>query len=135
MVLSQSAAIFFTKESENESRTLGRSTPSEEAASPVYMSSPFDALEKRARREGTQLFWDFNTENATRSQSAAIFFTKESENESRTLGRSTPSEEAALRKTVRLVDEWIEHPNVTAVIFAHLPGQDSGEAITKIIGK
>jgi hypothetical protein len=58
------------------------------------MSSPFDALEKRARREGTQLFWDFNTE-----KSAAIFFTKESENESRTLGRSTPSEEAALRKT------------------------------------
>jgi beta-glucosidase len=34
---------------------------------------------------------------------------------------------------VRLVDQWIEHPNVTAVIFAHLPGQDSGRAITQLL--
>ena len=34
---------------------------------------------------------------------------------------------------VRLVDQWIENPNVTAVIFAHLPGQDSGTALTEIL--
>lgn len=34
---------------------------------------------------------------------------------------------------IRLVDQWIEHPNVTAVIFAHLPGQDAGEALIKIL--
>lgn len=34
---------------------------------------------------------------------------------------------------VRLVDQWIDHPNVTAVIFAHLPGQDSGRAITQLL--
>lgn len=34
---------------------------------------------------------------------------------------------------IRLVDQWIEHPNVTAVIIAHLPGQDIGEALTKIL--
>lgn len=34
---------------------------------------------------------------------------------------------------VRLLDQWIEHPNVTAVIIAHLPGQDIGEALIKII--
>jgi beta-glucosidase len=33
----------------------------------------------------------------------------------------------------RLVDRWIEHPNVTAVLFAHLPGQDAGQALVDII--
>ncbi|ONH68996.1 putative beta-glucosidase M [Cyberlindnera fabianii] len=34
---------------------------------------------------------------------------------------------------VRLVDRWIDHENITAVIYGHLPGQDSGRAITEII--
>lgn len=33
----------------------------------------------------------------------------------------------------RLVDRWIEHPNITAVLFGHLPGQDSGSALVSII--
>lgn len=33
----------------------------------------------------------------------------------------------------RLVDQWIEHPNVTAVIFGHLPGQDSGRALVQLL--
>ncbi|KAF4124877.1 beta-glucosidase [Geosmithia morbida] len=33
----------------------------------------------------------------------------------------------------RLVDQWIEHPNVTATIIAHLPGQDSGPALVKLL--
>jgi beta-glucosidase len=31
------------------------------------------------------------------------------------------------------VDQWIEHPNITAVIFAHLPGQDSGRALVQLL--
>lgn len=34
---------------------------------------------------------------------------------------------------IRLVDQWIEHPNVTATIIAHLPGQDSGESLVKLL--
>jgi beta-glucosidase len=34
---------------------------------------------------------------------------------------------------VRLVDQWIEHPNITATIIAHLPGQDSGTALVKLL--
>lgn len=34
---------------------------------------------------------------------------------------------------IRLVDAWIDHPNVTAAIFAHLPGQDSGRALVEIM--
>lgn len=34
---------------------------------------------------------------------------------------------------IRLVDQWIEHPNITATIIAHLPGQDSGEALVRLL--
>lgn len=34
---------------------------------------------------------------------------------------------------IRLVDQWIEHPNITATVIAHLPGQDSGKAIVKLL--
>lgn len=34
---------------------------------------------------------------------------------------------------IRLVDAWIDHPNVTAVLFAHLPGQDSGRALVEVM--
>ena len=34
---------------------------------------------------------------------------------------------------IRLVDQWIEHPNVTATIIAHLPGQDSGRALVQLL--
>jgi beta-glucosidase len=33
----------------------------------------------------------------------------------------------------RIADAWIEHPNVTAVIFAHTPGQESGNALVEVI--
>lgn len=34
---------------------------------------------------------------------------------------------------VRLLDQWVEHPNVTAVLLAHLPGQDLGEALVRVL--
>lgn len=34
---------------------------------------------------------------------------------------------------VRMVEKWIDHPNVTATVLAHLPGQDSGSALVKLL--
>ncbi|KXH67270.1 hypothetical protein CSAL01_11471 [Colletotrichum salicis] len=34
---------------------------------------------------------------------------------------------------IRLVDQWIDHPNITATVIAHLPGQDSGSALVKLL--
>jgi beta-glucosidase len=34
---------------------------------------------------------------------------------------------------IRIVDPWIEHPNVTAVLFAGLPGQQAGNAIADVL--
>jgi beta-glucosidase len=32
-----------------------------------------------------------------------------------------------------LMEEWINHPNVTAVVFAGLPGQESGNSLTSVL--
>ena len=32
-----------------------------------------------------------------------------------------------------IVEEWIDHPNVTAVVAAHFPGQESGDAIASVL--
>nr|POF07643.1 putative beta-glucosidase m [Quercus suber] len=34
---------------------------------------------------------------------------------------------------IRLVDRFVDHENVTAIIYAHLPGQDSGNSLTEIL--
>lgn len=31
------------------------------------------------------------------------------------------------------MDAWIENPNITAVVYAHLPGQDAGRALVQIL--
>jgi beta-glucosidase len=33
----------------------------------------------------------------------------------------------------RLVDAFVDHPNVTAIMFAHVPGQDAGRAVASLI--
>jgi beta-glucosidase len=120
------------------------------AVTPVYISSPFQALEARARCDRTQLFWHFDGTAAMNSEADAclVFINAAaSEGVDRPALRDDYSDGLVLdiasrcsntmviihNAGVRLIDQWIEHPNVTAVIFAHLPGQDSGEAITKIL--
>jgi len=34
---------------------------------------------------------------------------------------------------IRLVDQWVDHQNISALIFAHLPGQDSGRALVSLL--
>lgn len=34
---------------------------------------------------------------------------------------------------IRVVDAWIEHPNITAVLFAGLPGQESGHSLVDVL--
>lgn len=34
---------------------------------------------------------------------------------------------------VRLVDQFVDHPNVTVLFFAHLPGQESGKALVSLL--
>ncbi|KAH9840459.1 glycoside hydrolase family 3 protein [Teratosphaeria destructans] len=121
---------------------------------PPYLSTPFDALTQRAIDDGTQLFWSLGSDKLNPAvegaSDAAIVFLNEysSEGWDRFDGLTDgPSDElvknvaAKCNNTIvvihnagaRIVDAWIEHPNVTAVIFAHLPGQDAGRALVQIL--
>ncbi|EHL01946.1 putative beta-glucosidase M [Glarea lozoyensis 74030] len=122
-------------------------------ATASYISAPFNAIQNRAMKDNTQLYWDFRNLNATgfvqgESDAALVFINAiASEGADRPALRDDFSD-ALVRNIasqnnntivvihnagIRLVDQWIENPNVTAVIFAHLPGQDSGEALVKIL--
>ncbi|KAM0333268.1 hypothetical protein ACHAQA_001929 [Verticillium albo-atrum] len=113
--------------------------------------SPLDALKAQAAEDGTALQWDFSRgEPSVHPASDACLV----------LGNAWASESydrpalydnytdglilhvaARCSNTVvilhnagpRLVDQWIDHPNVTAVLFAHLPGQASGTALAALL--
>lgn len=146
------------------------------AATPAYVVSPYEAINERARKDKTSVFWDFDTYGANSTVNAAsdaclVFlnaiaaegkycFTKLPlckrallTSYSRSVGIDRPNLRDEFSDTlvrnvasrcsntivtihnagIRLVDAWVDHPNVTAVIFGHLPGQDSGRAIVDIL--
>jgi beta-glucosidase len=123
------------------------------AVTPPYISSPFDALLQESMASNTALFWDFDNVNSTgvvdpASDACLVFI-----NAFATEGHDRPglhddhSDALVLNIAsqcnntiviihnagIRLVDTWISHANITAVLFAHLPGQDSGRALVEIL--
>lgn len=122
------------------------------SSQPPYISSPFEALSQRAYEDGFRLFWDWTTFNPSAidgNTDACLVFGNafSSEGWDRTGLHDDYTDGLILNVAancsntivvmhnvgVRLVDQFIDHPNVTAVIFAHLPGQDSGRALTKLL--
>lgn len=113
--------------------------------------APFDALVAKADEDDTQLFWDFSSPEppVVQSSDACLVFANafSSEMFDRPSLRDDYTDGIILSvasqcaKTIviihnvgpRLVDQWIDHPNVTAVIFAHLPGQESGKALVSLL--
>ncbi|CAG8959505.1 hypothetical protein HYFRA_00001404 [Hymenoscyphus fraxineus] len=121
------------------------------ASSPAYISSPFDALQNKAYEDDTTLFWDFQSANplVDTSSDACLVFVNSWAAESYDRPNLHDDFSDGLIKNVatncsntvvvihnagpRLVDQWIDHENITAVIFGHLPGQDAGRAIVSIL--
>jgi beta-glucosidase len=121
------------------------------AVTPTYISSPFDALNSRAYDDNTALFWDFFSfdpyVDAASDACLVILNAFSSEGYDRA-GTHDDFSDGLIQNVanscnntivvfqnagVRLVDQFIDHPNVTAVIFAHLPGQDSGRALVSLL--
>ncbi|OJJ85358.1 uncharacterized protein ASPGLDRAFT_73965 [Aspergillus glaucus CBS 516.65] len=98
---------------------------------------PLQTLETRARQDATQLFWDVVIPNANSTvpgaADACLVFINTFSSEG--VDRPMPKHHRSHPQCpgIRVVDQWIDNPNVTSVIIAHLPGQDSGAAITKIL--
>lgn len=108
-------------------------------------------MQQQAYEDGTFLSWDFNSTNpfVNPTSTACIIFINELGSEA--LDRQGLADAASdeLVKNVaskcsntiviihnpaiRLVDAWIENSNVTAVMFAHYAGQDSGRALVQLL--
>lgn len=120
-------------------------------ASQSFISAPYDALVERAYQDGTDLYWDL--EGATPMVNPTSDACLVMGNAWATEGYDRPSvrddytdalinhvaDQCANTIVVfhnagaRLVDQFIDHPNVTGLVFAHLPGQDSGKALIRLL--
>ncbi|OJD32056.1 glycoside hydrolase family 3 protein [Diplodia corticola] len=121
------------------------------AITPSYLISPHEAFSQRARASDTQLLWDFRSPrpsvNAASDACLVLInaFATEGFDRTRLTDPSSDTLVASVAANcsntivvihnagIRLVDAWIAHPNVTAAIFAHLPGPDSGRALAALV--
>ncbi|KAI0153618.1 Cel3e-like protein [Pestalotiopsis sp. NC0098] len=121
------------------------------ANAPSYIIDPLAAIQQRAKADSTWVNWDLDSTDPgvnAASDACLVFINAIStEGWDRDGLHDDPSDGLILNVAskcantivvihtvgVRLVDQWIEHPNVTAVIIAHLPGQDSGTALVQLL--
>lgn len=121
------------------------------ATSQSLAVSPFDALIEQAYDDGTALFWDFysGTPDVNPMSDACLVFGNaySTEGADRPCARDDFTDNLIKHVAdrcnntvvifhnagIRLVDQFVDHPNVTALIFAHLPGQASGKALVSLL--
>ncbi|CAN8105190.1 unnamed protein product [Discula destructiva] len=118
---------------------------------PAYIDAPFGALTQKAKADGTYLNWDLRSGNPMvnpMSNACLVFINAMATEGWDREGLHDDFSDGLILNVaskcantivivhaagIRLVDQWIEHPNVTAAIIAHLPGQDIGEALIQIL--
>jgi len=116
-----------------------------------FASAPYDALTQRAYDDGTATMWDFvspEPDVASASDACLVVvnayasegFDRPGVRDEYTDGliinvasRCNNTIVVFHNAGVRLVDQWIDHPNVTALLFAHLPGDASGRALVSLL--
>lgn len=121
------------------------------ATSQSTLSAPFDALTQQAQSDDTEMYWDLKSGNPvvpSMSEACLVFGNAfASESYDRPALRDDFTDGLILNVAnqcnntivvlhnagIRVVDRFIEHPNVTALIFAHLPGQYSGRALVALL--
>ncbi|KAG6051909.1 hypothetical protein E4U39_006431 [Claviceps sp. Clav50 group G5] len=120
-------------------------------STPAVFVSPYDALSVRAAQDDTALYHDLSspTPDVMPSSDACLVFGNAwaSEGIDRP-GLSDTYTDTLIKKVAsqcnntmvvfhnagpRLVDEFVDHPNVTAILMAHLPGRESGTALVKLL--
>ncbi|KAK3950290.1 glycoside hydrolase superfamily [Pseudoneurospora amorphoporcata] len=122
------------------------------SSTPPYVVSPFEALSARVRADRGMLRWNFHSVNPSQqylNADACLVFINAyaSEMSDRSALSDAFSDDLVeniaswCARTIvvvhsagiRLVDPWISHPNVTAVLMAGLPGQESGNSLVDIL--
>jgi beta-glucosidase len=121
------------------------------ATAQSLFSSPYDALVAQAQEDDTALFYDFESGSPMVNPASDVCIVVgnvwASEGYDRPNLRDSYTDNLILNVAsqckntvvvfhnagVRLVDSFVDHPNVTAIVFAHLPGQDSGKALISLL--
>ncbi|KAH7904316.1 glycoside hydrolase family 3 protein [Hygrophoropsis aurantiaca] len=129
-----------------------------------YLITPFEAINERARRDGSSVFWDFDDFNTAQAsdmaigQAVALVFVSSDSGEDYIVVDGNEGDRKNLtawhggddlilavaaqnNNTVVVVNSvgplilepWIEHPNITAVVWAGIAGQEGGNAIADIL--
>ncbi|KAG5929581.1 glycoside hydrolase 3 [Claviceps africana] len=118
---------------------------------PPYMSDPLSAIQQKAQEHNTWVNWDLTSPDPdvnAASQACLVFINAMATEGWDRDGLHDDASDALVLNVaakcantmvvihaagIRLVDQWIEHANVTAVVLAHLPGQDSGAALVSLL--
>jgi beta-glucosidase len=121
------------------------------ATTPAYIDDPFTAFQRQAYEDNTFLSWEFhnNTPVVNQASEHCIVFVNELAGEGWDRPSLADSYSDGLILSVasqcnstivvihnagiRTVTEWVNNPNITAIVYGHLPGQDSGRALTEIM--
>lgn len=121
------------------------------SSAPPYVISPFKAIQDRVIKDKGILRWDFWSENPTvyANAEACLVFVNNYASESFDRTSLTDAFSDRLVRNVatncsntiviihsagiRVVDDWIDHANVTAVVYAGLPGQESGYSLVDVL--
>lgn len=121
------------------------------APTPSYIDAPFNAFQQRAREDDTFLAWDIVSQNPPvnpATEACLVFINEQALEGSDRPYLADPGSDILVENVaskcnntivimhnagIRLVDRWIDNPNITAVIYGHLPGQDTGAALVDII--
>ncbi|PYH34168.1 beta-glucosidase [Aspergillus neoniger CBS 115656] len=119
--------------------------------SPGYVIAPLNAIQQQAYEDGTSVLWDVSAQDPEvdpTSEACLVFINSYAtegydrsaltDDYSDTLVTNVASKcnntiVVVHNAGIRLVYNWIDHENVTAVVLAHLPGQDTGHALVDIL--
>lgn len=122
------------------------------STTPPYVVSPFEAVRERVARDHGMLRWDFVAEypgqQYANADACLVFInayaseqfdrhslTDEfSDNLVNHVAQNCTNTIVVIHSPgIRTVDAWIEHPNVTAVLYGLLPGQESGNSLVDVL--
>ncbi|KAF5383952.1 hypothetical protein D9757_007379 [Collybiopsis confluens] len=126
------------------------------AANLTYLISPLEAIQIRARQDRTTVSWILNDFNLARAgnmaigTSASIVFINADSSEGsdrKNLTAHNDAEQLVLAVAAQsnntivvthsvgplIIDSWIEHPNITGVLWAGVSSSETGNAITDVL--
>ncbi|EAW22115.1 beta-glucosidase [Aspergillus fischeri NRRL 181] len=133
---------------ENHTLWVGGGSGANNAA---YVDAPIDAIKRQAYEDGTSVLYDLSSEDPDvdpTTDACLVFINSYATEGWDRPGLADKSSDSLVKNVagkcantivtihnagIRVIGDWIDHENVTAVIFAHLPGQDSGRALVELL--